>query len=104
MLLEPLGIDERVHEIDHDHEGHDRTEDVVERHGPLTFFHKRARKPRRRRKSRPRSRSFRYRAWRFCSLQTIRRAAARRNPRPNQSPLKKDRPTLNFETDRSAMK
>src|SRR5215467_10683178 len=30
--LEPLGIDQRIDEIDHDHDGHDRAEDVIEQH------------------------------------------------------------------------
>src|ERR1700747_2777280 len=35
-LLEPLWIDQRVDEIDHDHDGRDRAEDVIEQHGRLT--------------------------------------------------------------------
>src|SRR5215813_12013486 len=30
--LEPLGIDQRIDEIDHDQDGHDRAEDVIEQH------------------------------------------------------------------------
>src|SRR5271157_5397618 len=54
-LLEPLGVDQRVDEIDHDDDGHDRAEDIVEQH--FTFFHRRGRRALRRRKRRRRARS-----------------------------------------------
>src|SRR6267154_98796 len=62
-LLEPLGIDQRVDEIDHDHDRRDRAEDVIEQHGCLTFFRKRGRRGWKRRRSRRRSQSSRNRAW-----------------------------------------
>src|ERR1700752_4422994 len=76
-FLEPLGVDQRVDEVDHDHEGHDRAEDIVEQH--LTFFHKRAHRGPRRQKSRRRGRSLRHQAWQQpTSLSLLRRAPWRR--------------------------
>jgi hypothetical protein len=31
-LLEALGVDQRIDKIDHDHDGPDRAEDVIEQH------------------------------------------------------------------------
>src|SRR5439155_14455740 len=73
-LLEPLGIDQRVDEINHDDDGHDRAEDVVEQH--LTFFHRRARRGWKQRKRRRRSQPSQDQAWRYLRVGSKFRAAA----------------------------
>jgi hypothetical protein len=38
LLLEPFGIDQRIDEIDHDHDGHDRAQNIIELHVASYFL------------------------------------------------------------------
>ena len=66
-LLEPLGIDQRVDEIDHDHDGHDRAEDIIDQHVRLTSSRRQAHTGSRRRRSRRHMRSSGNQTWRRSS-------------------------------------
>src|ERR1700730_16091582 len=80
-LLEPLWVDQRIDEIDHDDDGHDRAEDVIEKHCRLTFFRRRARRGSKRRRSRRRLRAEPHQAWRLPQASREIRAPQGQNPK-----------------------